>query len=113
MTDKIVVDDEVEALSDGQHLLITFRAARALGYFAEWKPDGGIIIDDELFEAIDDDTWRSDEFYEAWCREARKMVATIMTSRLEADGVLYRTGVDEDGEIMYAVVPGAEVDTEV
>lgn len=99
--DKIMIDDELDALTPGQHLVIMFRACKRAGVWAEWQEGGTLDVADDLDP--DDET-----FIEAWSHEARLFVATQMTSRLEADGLIYRTGINEHGEIMYAAVPDPE-----
>lgn len=100
MSDKIMIDDELDAMSEGQLLVITARAVRKLGYWAEFTPDGTLQIDEDV-------EYESDEFFEAWEHEACLMVATQMTAQLVNDRKLYVDGVDEDGNFIFKPVPGA------
>lgn len=101
MSDKIMVDDEVDALSQGQLLVITARAARKLGFEADFTPEGKLKIDEGI-------NIHSDEFLIAWEHEATLMVATHMTARMVDEGLLYVDGIDVDGNFIYKPVPGVQ-----
>jgi hypothetical protein len=108
MTDKIMIDEELEQMSEGQLLIITARAARKLGRSASFTPEGVLQID--MGDDDEESFLSSDAFYEAWEHEACLMVATVMTARMVGDGLLYEDGVGKDGNILYRPVPGAVAD---
>src|SRR4051812_18353331 len=98
MTDgPIMINDELDALSNEQHLTILIRTLRALGYPVEYNDNGGLCIHEDMFDPD------NHEFREAWEEEAKRYVARIMCERMAADGDIAPSRVDEDGNIIYAV----------
>lgn len=97
----IMIDDEIDNLSQGQLLVITFRAAKKAGYEVEWTTEGTLNFPNstEILLSMDEN------FLKAWNEEACLFVASLMTARLVAEGVLYVDYVDEDGEAHYKAVP--------
>jgi hypothetical protein len=100
MDNKIMIDDELDDLSDGQKLVITLRAARSIGLHAQYV--GDVLELDE--DALDPENV---EFLKAWEEQACLYVASLMTARMVADGLLYEDGVDAEGFYVYKAVPGA------
>lgn len=105
MDDLIFIDDALDDLSDGQMLIITFRAAKRAGVEVEWSPEGTLA-----FEEPTEDLADNEEFLEAWEHEACLFVAALTTARMVAEGTLYVSGIALDGQHEYSVVPGAEIE---
>jgi hypothetical protein len=99
LSDVLITNEDLDALTSEQHMLLVYRAAKSLGIWVDW--DDGILLIDE------DADYESDEFQEAWEHEAKKMVITQWIAELEGDGDVVPSVDTETGQLMYEAVDHA------